>query len=224
MKRRFEESIPTLLPKPYLRIMKTLFPLLLLLTNLAYAQDIVQETESFRNHYIADHLAEGRSPIKYQNVKDLAFFTPNENYKVIASVKFIEDYKGFTMLTHSGKKKQYYKYAELTFKIDNVKQKLFIYQSKSLIQKKEYRDHLFLPFTDATNYETTFGGGRYLDFVLDDLKDGQLVLDFNKSYNPYCAYAGGFNCPIPPKENRLDIAIKAGEKLYLGLVEHSTHK
>jgi uncharacterized protein (DUF1684 family) len=187
------------------------------------AQSFEQEVENFRNNYIADHLQEEHSPIKYAQVKNLDFFSPNEKYKVKAKVKFIQDNKGFTMLTHTGKKKQYYKYAQLSFQIENKKQVLFLYQSKRLLQKKEYRDYLFLPFTDASNYAQTFGGGRYIDFVLDDIKDGYLMLDFNKCYNPYCAYAGGFNCPIPPKENRLDIAIQAGEKLYVGNQETS-HK
>ena len=198
--------------------MRLLLSVLFFISINCQAQSFQQDVAEFRNHYIADHLQEEHSPIKYEQVQNLDFFIAKEKYKVNATVKLLEDHKGFTMLTHSGKKKQYYKYAQLNFSIDNKKQKLYIYQSKSLLQKKEYRDHLFLPFTDATNYTQTFGGGRYIDFILDDIKEGILVLDFNKCYNPYCAYAGGFNCPIPPKENRLDIAIQAGEKLYLGEV------
>ena len=80
------------------------------------------------------------------------------------------------------------------------------------MQKEEYKNYLFLPFTDETNYNQTFGGGRYLDFEITDIVGNKLILDFNKCYNPYCAYAGGFNCPIPPKENDLKVKIKAGEK------------
>jgi uncharacterized protein (DUF1684 family) len=183
------------------------------------AQSFENEIETFRNQYIAEHLQESHSPIKYQEVALLDFYEANQQYQVQAKVNLINDTKGFTMLTHTGKKKQYYKYARLNFTINNQKQTLYLYQSKRLIQKKEYRDYLFLPFTDATNYQSTFGGGRYIDFTLDDIQNNEITLDFNKSYNPYCAYAGGFNCPIPPKENRLDIAIKAGEKLYLGKAE-----
>ncbi len=202
--------------------MRIFFFAILFFTLHSNAQTFTQDIANFRNHYIADHLKEERSPIKYKQVKDLNFFTPNKKFKVTAKVKLLEDHKGFTMLTHSGKKKHYYKYAQLSFTIDKQAQVLYIYQSKSLMQKKEYRDHLFLPFTDASNYIHSFGGGRYIDFVLDDIQNDTLVLDFNKCYNPYCAYAGGFNCPIPPKENRLDIAIQAGEKLYKGT--ESTHK
>lgn len=187
-----------------------------------YAQSFDDLTETWRNEYISEHLSEEHSPIKYQQVVNLDFFTANKEYQVIATVKYVQDDKGFEMLTHSGKKKKYQTYAKLSFKLNGKQNVLYIYQSIRLMQKEEYKDYLFLPFTDATNYKYTFGGGRYLDFEISDIKNNKLLIDFNKAYNPYCAYAGGFNCPIPPKENRLNIAIKAGEKLYKG--EVATHK
>ena len=194
---------------------------ILLINNFAFAQSFSEQIDSFRNNYIAEHLKDDHSPIKYQLVKYLDFYAPNENYKVEATVELIYEFEGFTMLTHTGKEKVYYRYAKCTFMPNNKKQILYLYQSKSMMQKEEYRDYLFLPFYDLTNYETTFGGGRYLDFVLDDIKDGKIIIDFNKAYNPYCAYAGGYNCPIPPNENKLHIAIEAGEKIYKGkVVEH----
>lgn len=189
--------------------------------NLCHAQSFIEEIEAYRNHYIAEHLLEERSPIKYPQVKYLDFYAPNEYLKILASVELVQDSIGFTMLTHSGKKQHYFQYAALHFKVNGKKRTLFLYQNKRLMNSKEHKNHLFLPFNDATNYFTTFAGGRYIDFEISDIKDNSLQLDFNKAYNPYCAYAGGFNCPIPPKENRLDIAIKAGEKSYLGVVsEH----
>jgi uncharacterized protein len=178
---------------------------------LSSAQNYQQEITTFRNKYVADHLTEEHSPIKYEQVQSLRFYPINEEYKVQARVTFLEDKKGFIMHTHSGKKKSYYKYAKLQFTLNNAEQVLYIYQSKQLMKDKEYKDYLFLPFTDDTNYSETFGGGRYIDFKMDDIKDGVLIIDFNKCYNPYCAYAAGFNCPIPPKENDLKQKIKAGE-------------
>ena len=69
---------------------------------------------------------------------------------------------------------------------------------------------LFLPFQDSS--ADSYGGGRYLDIRTGDIRDGKLVLDFNRCYNPYCAYKEGYSCPIPPVENRLPVAIEAGEK------------
>ena len=81
-----------------------------------------------------------------------------------------------------------------------------------------YGGGIFLPFGDLTNNHETYGGGRYL---LDTIKhadlgheDGQLVIDFNYAYNPSCAYNGRWYCPLAPAENRLPIAIHAGEQSY----------
>ncbi|MFT4762129.1 MAG: hypothetical protein ACI9LN_004113, partial [Saprospiraceae bacterium] len=63
-----------------------------------------------------------------------------------------------------------------------------------------------------TNSETTYGGGRYLDFKTTDIVDGKMTIDFNKTYNPWCHYSDGYNCPIPPKENHLEVEIVAGER------------
>jgi uncharacterized protein (DUF1684 family) len=73
---------------------------------------------------------------------------------------------------------------------------------------------LFVPFGDLTSGETTYGGGRYLD--LDRTPTGLYDLDFNRAYHPYCVYNINYVCPVPPRENRLDIAILSGEKLPAG--------
>lgn len=81
-----------------------------------------------------------------------------------------------------------------------------------------YGGGLFLPFADQTSNHTTYGGGRYL---LDSIKGaylgqagGQLILDFNFAYNPSCAYNPRWVCPLAPLENRLPVAIRAGEKKF----------
>jgi len=70
---------------------------------------------------------------------------------------------------------------------------------------------LFVPFGDLTNNTETYGGGRYLD--LDRSPTGFYDLDFNRAYHPYCVYNSTFDCPVPPRENRLAVAIPAGERL-----------
>jgi uncharacterized protein len=91
---------------------------------------------------------------------------------------------------------------------------LMVYQSQALLQKAGTRDYLFIPFTDATSGTDSYGAGRYIDGTISDIRNGSLVLDFNKAYNPYCAYSAGYNCPIPPRENDLPVAIRAGERNY----------
>jgi hypothetical protein len=73
---------------------------------------------------------------------------------------------------------------------------------------------LSILFTDATSGKETYGAGRYLD--LEPPVDGVYTIDFNRAYNPLCAYTSVYNCPIPPRENALPVAIRAGEKSYPG--------
>jgi len=78
----------------------------------------------------------------------------------------------------------------------------------------EYEALLFLPFNDTTNGADSYGGGRYIDLKIPSEESKTIRIDFNKSYNPYCAYNAKYSCPIPPKENDLPIAILAGVKAY----------
>jgi uncharacterized protein (DUF1684 family) len=71
-------------------------------------------------------------------------------------------------------------------------------------------EYLFMPFYDKTSADITYGGGRYVE--PEELTNGRLLIDFNLAYNPYCAYNATYRCPIPPRENSLDVRILAGEK------------
>ena len=71
---------------------------------------------------------------------------------------------------------------------------------------------MFIPFTDLTNGETSYEGGRYIDFKKPT--QNNVVLDFNKSYNPYCAYSARYSCPIPPIANHLLVEVNAGVKKF----------
>jgi uncharacterized protein (DUF1684 family) len=192
---------------------------LFVLICLMYLQSAAQTYEDsiieHRKIYKAEFLEDDNSPLKKEDLQYLDFFEINPSYKVVAQFSKVKDKTGFTMHTHSGKEKHYFKYGKLQFKLFGKKQTLYLYQSKDLMAKDEYKDYLFLPFTDNTNYKTTFGGGRYLDFKIGDIQYGNIIIDFNKCYNPYCAFAGGYSCPIPPKENDLKISVEAGEKLFL---------
>jgi uncharacterized protein (DUF1684 family) len=73
---------------------------------------------------------------------------------------------------------------------------------------------LFVPFGDLTNGTETYGGGRYLE--LDRMPSGQYEVDFNRAYHPFCVFNIDYVCPVPPRENRLNVAIPVGEKLRPG--------
>lgn len=142
----------------------------------------------------------------------LDFFPFDPDFRVTAEFLRTPNEVPFAMPTTSEKKKMYVKYGELYFFLKGEEFKLNVYQSLELIKNEEYKDYLFLPFTDLTNGETTYAGGRYLDMKIPSRKTVQL--DFNKAYNPYCAYSGGYSCPIPPRENHLEVSVTAGVKNY----------
>jgi len=147
--------------------------------------------------------------------KDTAFvrfFPITLAYKLQANVRKLDGEPTFMMPTSSGMKKEARKIAAVNFSIDGKAYTLFAYQLLSLKASAQYKDNFFIPFFDSTSGDESYGGGRYLDFVLSDIINDKLVVDFNKAYNPYCAFRTGYNCPIPPRENGLKVAIRAGEK------------
>lgn len=142
----------------------------------------------------------------------LDFFPIDKKYFVKALFKRTPNEKPFDMLTTTSRLAKYKKYGEAFFTLDGKKQSLSIYQSIDLKEKPEYKEYLFLPFTDKTSGKKSYAGGRYIDLKIP--KGDTIVIDFNKAYNPYCAYNHKYSCPIPPKGNYLDVAIKAGVKKY----------
>lgn len=102
------------------------------------------------------------------------------------------------------------RYAYFEFEKDGLTHCLEII--KLLPRKAGQQEYLFLGFWDKTNGETTYGGGRYID--LEETAPDHYVVDFNYAYNPYCAYNHKYSCAIPPPENRLELAVNAGEQKY----------
>ncbi len=175
--------------------------------------DYSKELKKYRKDYKKALLVDERSPVdSKKELKSIDFFEPNEDY--IVKCLFIRTAyeKPFEMATYAGITKPYLKYGELLFELPGEGTlRLSVYQSLKGISMPAYKDHLFIPFKDATNGDITYGGGRYIDIQVSDIKQGIVFLDFNKAYNPWCAYGDGFSCPIPPAENHLSVAIKAGE-------------
>jgi uncharacterized protein (DUF1684 family) len=149
------------------------------------------------------------------NRKYLQFYPPDETYRVEAKFEKATNPKWFKIATSGKEEKLYRVYGTVSFTLDDSTLKLHLYQSQDLLKDPKYKDYLVLLFSDATTGKETYEAGRYIDFTTGDIKNNLLVIDFNKAYNPYCAYESGkYNCPIPPIENRLPIAIMAGEKIY----------
>jgi len=187
--------------------------LLLITVSVACAQDFKKETDKYRKKYKEEFLSSANSPLKEADLPFLQFYEADSAYRVVAKFEKSRG-QSFEMPTYSGVNKTYVKYGKVKFRINGRKQTLSVYRSLSLQQLAKYKDYLFIPFKDKTNGDESYGGGRYLDLKTTDIKEGELVLDFNKAYNPYCAYSDGYNCPIPPAPNHLPIAITAGEKKF----------
>ncbi|MEZ5046558.1 MAG: DUF1684 domain-containing protein [Chitinophagaceae bacterium] len=188
--------------------------LCLCISILSWSQTYTDSLQRHRAKYILEFLSDSHSPLTKEDTTFLRFYPIQEEYRVLARFDYITDTVGFDMQTHNGLLKHYVVYGKLNFQLQGISHQLFVYQSVKLRQQKKYRHYLFIPFTDETNYKNTFGGGRYIDCSIKDIKGGYILLDFNKAYNPYCAYKEGYACPIPPRENDLKIAIEAGEKLF----------
>lgn len=147
-----------------------------------------------------------------EHFKGLIYFPIDQKYQVDAKLEYIPNGEIIKMKTSTDRAPDYRVYGYVSFELEKKKFKLTVYQNISLQTDSVYKNYLFVPFTDNNSTITTYGGGRYLDFEIPETD--VFKLDFNKAYNPYCAYNHRWSCVIPPLENSLDIAINAGEKMY----------
>ncbi len=166
---------------------------------------------AFQKQINSEYADPKETPLKENDLvafKALHFFPTDLKYCVIAKFVRTPNEKPFAMPTSGERKPLYVKYGEVFFVIKGKDLKLNIYQSIDLAKTEKYKNHLFLPFTDLTSGIQCYGGGRYIDLEIP--KNDTIVIDFNKAYNPYCAYNERYSCPIPPRANDLDIEILAG--------------
>lgn len=183
--------------------------------NLARAQDAYESSIlEFQHGLNEEYKNPDESPLSAKQRKEFSghlFFPIDETYRVVAKFERLPAPSTFQMKTSANSLQDYDIFGIATFILDGVEYQLNIYQSHRLRTQEEYKDYLFLPFTDQTNGKQTYGGGRYIGLSIPD--GDTIEIDFNKAYNPYCAYATGYACPIPPKENDLALEIKAGIRL-----------
>ena len=177
--------------------------------------DYVKEIKAERLSKDSTFLIEKESPLSPEQIAaftSLNYFPINETYVVEARIETFDDDQIIQMKTSTDRLPDYKVYGYVYFEIENETHRLTAYQSIKLQDDSIYKNYLFLPFTDNNSTITTYGGGRYIDFQIPE--GDTFTLDFNKAYNPYCAYNHKWSCVIPPRENAMTIAINAGEKLY----------
>ncbi len=174
---------------------------------------VINDTKRFQSELKTEYDDPYHTPLSAKakkTFKGIHFYPFNAKYVVNARFVRTPNEKPFQMSTSSGMRKTYVKYAEVFFAIDKKEYKLSVYQSQDLLKSEEYKDYLFIPFTDATSGNETYEGGRYIDLTVTNAD--HILINFNKAYHPYCAYTDGYNCPVPPQQNTLPIKIEAGVK------------
>jgi len=171
--------------------------------------------EKFQKELNTEYADAKTSPLMAEDLavfKALDFYPISEKFFVTAKFIRTENDKPFEMKTSTDRKPLYVKYGEAHFMIDGKLFQLNIYRNIELSKKEEYKDYLFLPFSDLTSGNESYIGGKYIDMKTP--KGETIVIDFNTSYNPYCAYNHKYSCPKVPLENDLNIEIKAGVKKF----------
>lgn len=136
---------------------------------------------------------------------ELSYFPINEKYKVKAELHRNSGEMKIKMAITDGSQREYFIYGNAHIHLEGKEIDVTIYKP---VDAEE--DYLFLPFYDNTSADLTYGGGRYVEPEI--LSKDAIEIDFNKAYNPYCAYNGKYRCPIPPRGNSIDVSILAGEK------------
>ncbi|WP_395056446.1 DUF1684 domain-containing protein [Flavobacterium sp.] len=190
-----------------------LFLAILGMFNLGFSQEKfdVSSIEEFQKTLNTEFGNKNESPLTIEDLdtfKALDFYPISEKFFVVAQFIRTKKEKPFEMKTSTERKPLYVKYGEAHFMIDGLKFKLNIYRNIELSKNDEYKDYLFLPFSDLTSGKESYIGGKYIDLKIP--KGDTIIIDFNTSYNPFCAYNHKFSCPKVPLENDLNIEIRAG--------------
>lgn len=149
---------------------------------------------------------DGHSPLtpeQQSSFNGLSYFDENPALEFALEIEKLEALESIEVQTSTGDVREYTRYGKVHFEVEGQEASLTLYDTPN---------GFFVPFTDSQAGKETYGAGRYLDPEV--LPDGRVVIDFNLAYNPYCAYNDQYSCPLTPFENRLKVAIQAGEKNY----------
>lgn len=195
-------------------MMKSIIPLLVgiafplfSLGQQEYEDSLILERQIHDKQFMEQVLNEEERAI----LGEICYFPVDEKY--IVDVKLtLKKGKRFIMPMSQERIVYYRSVGTLEFKINDTVCTLQLLKNLSS-RNKELKNYYFLPFRDGTSGKTTYGGGKYMDIVLtkDELKAGNITLDFNTSYHPYCAYSSRYSCPIVDAANRVVPKIEAGE-------------
>jgi uncharacterized protein (DUF1684 family) len=194
--------------------MKLTFVLAFLFPVFLSAQNPVKEAKKFRKEINKQYGDKDKSPLKEAdraNFKKLEFYDIDSEFAVQAKLDWFEKDSVFEMKTTTARLAKYRRSGVATFILDGNELELVFYQNVKGAANPLFKDYYFLPFKDNTNGEESYGGGRYIDLIINE-GSADAQINFNVAYNPYCAYNDRYSCPIVPSENYINIEIKAGVK------------
>lgn len=175
-------------------------------------QKTLNDYRQVKNKEFSDMEQSPLTEEQIEHFEGLIYFDPDPSYRIKALLKPFDKQDTFKMVTTTDRKPEYIRFARALFTLNKKQHELEVYRNVELLDQPQYVDYLFIPFTDKTSGEESYGGGRYIDLQLPG--GDSLIIDFNYAYNPYCAYNSNYSCPVPPLVNHLNTAIKAGEKAF----------
>lgn len=165
--------------------------------------DKLAEIRSQKDTFFAQHPQSPLTPSQRQRFKSLDYFPEAPELRFELPIERFSDQQTIQIQTSTGEFQNYQKYGKIRFSVDVQQVELTVYANQH---------GFFLPFIDSLAGVETYPAGRYLE--PEPLPNGEFLIDFNQAYNPYCAYNEHWSCPLTPFENRLKVAIRAGEKIF----------
>lgn len=169
--------------------------------------DRIERERAEKDEFLAEH---PRSPLPHEARHDfdgLDYYPPDPDLRFELELHEHDDKEEMEIATTTGGTQDYLRWGEFRFEVDGEECALQAYKGDP------DEDRLWVPFRDGTSGEETYGAGRYIDLEAEDRTDeGTWILDFNRAYNPFCAYSEAYECPFIPTENWLDVPVRAGEK------------
>ena len=163
----------------------------------------LKEFRASKDDFFASHPQSPLTPEQKRNFRGLDYFDENPGLALEVEIEKFSEQAPIVIQTSTGQTQTYTRYGKFKFDVDGQEAELTVYAGEH---------GFFLPFVDSLAGKETYPAGRYLE--PDPLPGDRFLVDFNMAYNPYCAYNEMWSCPLTPPENRLQVPIKAGEKIF----------
>lgn len=168
-----------------------------------------------KDEFFANHPQSPISQERGENFEGLSYYPPDERYRIVTALESVSDRETITVETTQEGAQTYHRWGTFEFEIDGAPVTLTAFKADPS------ETHLWVPFRDETNGDTTYPAGRYLDLEASDRTPSrEWELDFNRAYNPFCAFSDAYECPLVPTENWLEVRIEAGEQYVESVSAH----